>query len=175
MKLNYTKGNATNPIVDGTTTPLILHICNDEGGWGSGFVLGLNQMFGTGKGSPRERYNKWYIGVLPNKDKTVTGPFKLGQVQFCRQAGPEVVVVNMIAQSTPGGYNGFAPIRYQSLEECLMRIRDTILHAQKPVSLHGPRFGAGLAGGDWNEIEKILLRVFKDVDVEMTIYDWDGK
>lgn len=169
MKLSYIKGDATKPQGDGKK--LILHICNDEGGWGSGFVLGLNKTFGTQENSPCFMYRQWYGGVADSR----TGPFKLGQIQFCKQPD-NVTVVNMIAQSTPGGYKGFPPIRYQSLEECLLRLRDTIkpaLNKGTKVSLHGPRFGSGLAGGDWNEIEKIIKRVFADVDVSFTIYDFE--
>lgn len=170
MKLNYVKGDATKPQGDGKK--LILHICNDEGGWGSGFVIALNNRFGTGEGSPVDLYRDWYKN---DKWKESWNPFKLGQIQFCKQPD-NVTVVNMIAQSTPGGYKGFPPIRYQSLEECLLRLRDTIKPAMDKgtkVSLHGPRFGSGLAGGDWNEIEKIIKRVFADIDIEFTIYDFE--
>ena len=171
MKLTYIKGDATKPVGDGKK--LILHICNDENAWASGFVLALNKAFGTGEGSPVERYHSWFHNqVLLD----ITGRFKLGQVQFVN-VGDNTVVVNMIAQSTPGGYKGFPPIRYQSLEECLLRIRDRIIKAMKrggKFSLHGPKFGSGLAGGDWFKIEEIILRVFKDVDVDFTIYDFVG-
>ncbi len=167
MKLNYVKGDATKPVGEGKK--LILHIVNDENAWGSGFVIAINKAFGTGKGSPVGNYHSW---AKDEQLVDITGRFKLGQVQFV-DVGNDTVVVNMIAQSTPGGYNGFPPIRYQSLEECLLRIRERIvkyLDKGGKISLHGPKFGSERAGGSWLEIEKIIKRVFKDVDVEFTIY-----
>ena len=167
MKLTYVNGDATKPV--GKGKKLVLHIANDENLWNSGFVLAVNQL------SPRpvDEYHRWY-NEFPKYGPMETGPFKLGQAQFIH-VEQNIIVVNMIAQSTPGGYNGFPPIRYQSLEECLMRVREKVVAYQKRggvVSLHGPRFGSERAGGSWPEIEKIINRVFKDVDVDFTIYDF---
>jgi len=174
MRLNYIKGDATKPVYSttgGTGKRLILHICNDENAWGSGFVVALNNAFGKGPDSPVAQYHGWYTNA--GVPRNATGPFKLGQVQFV-DVDDEMIVVNMIAQSTPGGYNGFPPIRYQSLEECLLRIKARVLAYQQKggkITLGGPRFGSGLAGGVWSEIEEIIKRVFKDVDVDFNIYD----
>lgn len=168
MKLNYLRGDATKPIGEGKK--LILHIVNDENAWGSGFVLALNKTFGTEAFSPVQSYRIWYED---NANKMATGPFKLGQIQVV-PVKDNCAVVNMIAQSTPGGYKGFPPIRYQSLEECLLRLREKVLAFQKKggkVTLGGPRFGSGLAMGHWPTIEEIILRVFKDIDVDFNIYD----
>lgn len=169
MKLNYLRGDATKPI--GTGKKLVLHIVNDENAWGSGFVLALNKAFGTDADSPVAQYHGWYTNA--GVPRNATGPFKLGQVQFV-DVDDDMIVVNMIAQSTPGGYMGFPPIRYQSLEECLLRIKARVLTYQKKggkITLGGCRFGSGLAGGDWSEIETIIHSVFDDVDVEFNIYD----
>ncbi len=169
MKLNYLRGDATKPT--GVGKKLILHIVNDENAWGSGFVIALNKAFGTDADSPVAQYHGWYgNGGVP---QNATGPFKLGQVQFVN-VGDDTIVVNMIAQSTPGGYNGFAPIRYQSLEECLLRLKEKVVAYHKKggqVTLCSPRMGAGLAGGNWNTIEEIIKRVFDEVNVEYNVYD----
>jgi O-acetyl-ADP-ribose deacetylase (regulator of RNase III) len=167
MKLRYVTGNAVKPEGDGKK--LILHVCNDEGGWGSGFVLALNNEFGTADGSPRSQYNEWYDLQWDANSKSV---FKLGQIQFVK-VSPDTTVVNMIGQSTPGGYKGFAPIRYQSLEECLLRVRDAVASYKGALSLHMPRIAMGLGGcKDWTIIEDILKRVFSQTNLTITVYDF---
>jgi O-acetyl-ADP-ribose deacetylase (regulator of RNase III) len=39
-------------------------------------------------------------------------------------------------------------------------------------TIHMPRLGCGLAGGDWNHIEDILHQVFDNCDVEIMVYDF---
>lgn len=180
MKVEYKVGNATQPIGDGKK--LIFHVCNDEGGWGSGFVLGLNKEFGVEPSGPRGKYHSWY-GSLGKQnaqsDFGATGPFKLGQVQYVK-VKDDTTVVNCIAQSTPGGFTSkvtgktFPPVRYQSLEECLLRVRDAVEPAIKKgqkISLHSPRLGCGLAGGSWEVVDAIIKRVFDGLDVTWTVYD----
>lgn len=165
MKLRYVTGNAVKPEGDGKK--LILHVCNDapRGAWGSGFVVALNNEFGTEVDSPVDRYREWARHGSDNG-----APYKLGQIQFVK-VKPDVTVVNMLAQSDPGGYLDLPPIRYQSLEECLMRVREAVKGFKGQLSLTGPRFGSDRAGGDWKVIEEIIKRVFKDTNLTFTIYD----
>ena len=41
LNINYVIGDATQPIGDGAK--IIVHVCNDIGGWGRGFVLALTK------------------------------------------------------------------------------------------------------------------------------------
>ena len=40
-KVNYIVGDATNPKKEGNK--IIVHICNDIGGWGKGFVMAISK------------------------------------------------------------------------------------------------------------------------------------
>ena len=42
------------------------------------------------------------------------------------------------------------------------------------VSIHAPKFGAGLAGGDWKQIEGFVQRCLVDKGLDVTIYEFDG-
>ena len=147
---------------------VILHICNDSGGWGSGFVLAVNKYCGT---KPRANYRKWFVESFYVKNNYQV-PFKLGQIQVSETEDSNVFVVNMVAQSTPGGviFNignekiRLPPIRYQSLEECLYRVKE-LFNYNKELNIVGPKFGAGLAGGNWNIIEKIIAEVGLDITI----------
>lgn len=41
MEINYLKGDATNPASAGNK--IIVHVCNDIGGWGKGFVMAISK------------------------------------------------------------------------------------------------------------------------------------
>ena len=54
--LNIIKGDATKPEGLGEKPIIIPHVCNNIGGWGSGFVVALNNAFGIG---PMMAYRDW--------------------------------------------------------------------------------------------------------------------
>lgn len=148
-KITYVKGDATKPIGDGQK--FIIHVCNDIGGWGAGFVLALSRRWSA----PEERYRSMSENEL-----------KLGNVQFV-YVEEDIQVVNMIGQHLTWTENGIPPIRYEAIRECLKKVNKAaeIAHA----TIHCPRFGAGLAGGDWNKIEEIIKET---ITVDVTVYDF---
>jgi O-acetyl-ADP-ribose deacetylase (regulator of RNase III) len=146
MVINYVKGDATRP--EGKGKKIITHICNDIGAWGAGFVLAVSKRWEE----PEIAYRslKQYI---------------LGHVQFVF-VDEDIIVANMIAQRDTNWFAGNPPIRYDALRRALKEVnkKATILDA----SIHMPRIGCGLAGGQWEEIEKLIQQ---EVTVEVTVYD----
>jgi len=146
----YITGDATNPIKTGGMR-IIPHICNDKGGWGAGFVLALSKKWAK----PEQVYRSCPV---PN--------LILGNVQYIN-VEDDIIVANMIAQH---GYrynkNGKPPIRYGALTDALRKINK--MAVEQNATLHMPRIGAGLAGGDWLVIEQIIL---ENVHVPVYIYD----
>ena len=41
MPINYVKGDATSP--QGTSPRVLVHVCNDLGAWGKGFVVAVSK------------------------------------------------------------------------------------------------------------------------------------
>lgn len=154
--ITYLKGDATNPMTEGPK--ILCHICNDCNAWGAGFVLAISRKWKQ----PEVEYHKWAKGHLTYK------PFKLGQVQFVK-VEKDLVVANMIGQHGLGSRNGAPPIRYNSLEECLKTVAEIALKYK--ASVHGPRFGSGLAKGDWNTIEQLIIENICKKDIDVYIYD----
>jgi hypothetical protein len=139
--LNYVIGDATNPI---KKPALIAHCVNDEGAWGSGFVVALNQRSMT----PKEHYLRWYKGI-PGCD------FVLGGVQIAPYT-ENVEVANIIGQHLTIRKTTI-PIVYEALETGLMTAYGYA--NEKGLTMHMPRIGAARARGDWAVIEKIIERV----------------
>jgi O-acetyl-ADP-ribose deacetylase (regulator of RNase III) len=54
MSISYIKGDATNPAGQGNK--IIVHICNDIGGWGKGFVMAISKRWKE----PERKYREWF-------------------------------------------------------------------------------------------------------------------
>lgn len=157
--IQYTKGDATDPI---RRTDFIVHICNDVGGWGAGFVLALSNRWPE----PEAQYRRWAADRVNNRGDD----FELGQVSYV-DVGSNLWVVNMIAQhGTRHDADGNPPIRYDALERCLDKVALQCLLSGAAV--HMPRIGCGLGGSTWEDIEPIVQRTLIDHSIPVTVYDF---
>lgn len=145
--IKYVKGDATNPIGEGNK--LIIHCCNDIGAWGAGFVLALSRKWKE----PEQAYRQM--------KKRILGDAQIVEVE------DDIMVVNMIGQHDIRTINGIPPIRYDAIAKALKQVNDFAIAWKATV--HAPRFGAGLAGGDWNKIEELLKQ---NISVDVTVYDF---
>ena len=153
--IHYIKGDATNPQSSGNN--IIVHVCNDIGGWGKGFVLAISNKWKE----PEKQYREWFKSQLD---------FQLGKVQFV-QVEEHIWVANLIGQHKINkDENGNIPIRYHAIETGLSAVAE--FAQQLNASVHMPRIGCGLAGGKWEEIEPIVLRTLINNDIDVTVYDF---
>lgn len=182
MTITYLVGDATQPdeMSEHHGGPqLIVHIVNNVGGWGRGFVKALSKRWPE----PEYYYRKWHKkgdnGLDLNQELVL---FELGQIQMIkvfpridspirRRAKPTIYVVNMIAQAGYGKGNkqlhrsdeedDKPPIRYDALDKCLGRVAEWV---EGPGSIAGcgtvhlPRIGCGLGGGRWEEVEPLIQK-----------------
>jgi O-acetyl-ADP-ribose deacetylase (regulator of RNase III) len=153
--IQYIKGDATSP--EGYENKIIVHVCNDIGGWGKGFVMAISKRWKE----PEKQYREWF------KSKN---DFELGKVQFV-QVEENLWVANLIGQHKINkDENGDAPIRYNAIEEGLEAVSD--FAKTNNASVHMPRIGCGLAGGKWEMIEPIILKTLSDQDIKVVVYDF---
>ena len=156
--LRYVEGDATLP--SGGGHRMIIHCCNTEGAWGAGFVVALSKRWKK----PENEYRLWYRSQGEGRNK-----FKLGEIQVV-DIQSDLAVVNMIGQK--GCYqdkDGNPPIRYDAIKSCLEKVAKEA--KDRGSSVHAPRFGAGLAGGDWNKIEALLTECLINKGINVTVYD----
>lgn len=176
--IKFVKGDATNPVDN--ITKIIVHICNDVGAWGKGFVIAISKRWKQ----PESAYKNWFktkvldqtdtiqFERLESRDKfSKENKFELGNVQFVKTTD-DIWVANMIAQRDirPDRY-GLPPIRYAFVSECLERVKQ--FAKRQNASVHMPRIGCGLAGGDWEEIEEIINEHLIAHEIETTVYDFE--
>ena len=154
--IRFVKGDATSPAGDGAQ--LIVHVCNDLGKWGKGFVLAISRRWKA----PEQAYKAWF-GAMP--------PPALGDVQFVA-VEPSIMVANLIGQhgvATRGSRT--PPVRYDAIRVGLAKVATQA--RASGASVHMPRIGCGLAGGDWTRIEPLIVQTLSTAGVEVTVYDFD--
>jgi len=136
MALHYLIGDATEPVLK---PAIIAHCCNDSNGWGRGFVLALSAKYSE----PEKEYHNWFA----------TGKPQLGDVQFV-QVKPDLIVANIIGQKGTHCRGPIPPIRYDAITKGLEQVYQKA--KQEGYTVHMPRIGAVLGGGDWPTIDKII-------------------
>ncbi len=153
--IEYLKGDATAPFVEGNK--IIVHVCNDVGGWGKGFVMAVSKRWKE----PEIKYREWFAG----KDN-----FQLGEVQFINvETG--LWVANVIGQHKINtDEKGNPPIRYDAIEAGLKKVG--VFAASVNASVHMPRIGCGLAGGTWDKIEPLIMETLVKNKIAVSVYDF---
>lgn len=134
----------------GTEADLIAHGCNCRGGFGSGVAYIVATKY------PKAR--QYYL------DKHDEDGWKLGEVQFVAQWNGKYIA----NCATQDAYlpRGERHADYPAIRTAMETVK--AFAKENSLSIAMPKIGAGLAGGDWNVIEKILEEVFSDYDI--TVY-----
>lgn len=157
-ELKYLEGDATYPVGDGLK--VITHVCNNINRWGSGFVLALNKRWAE----PKYRYHEQLFDQL--------GDIEVVPVES------DISVINMIAQDgVIDDHKLSPPIRYKSLIMALEKVEEFCnmkISSDVPVSVHMPKIGAGLAGGDWDLIEHIIKNTLVEKGINVYVYVYTG-
>jgi O-acetyl-ADP-ribose deacetylase (regulator of RNase III) len=128
----YIQGDATDPQMEGYQ--IIAHICNDQGGFGKGFAAAIAQKYPIAQ--------QKYYAMKPQG-------YTLGTTQLV-EVNDQLAIANMIAQHGYKSRNNPVALRYRALDACLSGLARVALHYN--ASIHMPKIGTGLAGGDWARI-----------------------
>lgn len=88
---------------------------------------------------------------------------KLGTISHTNQTKP--IIVNAYTQYKYGRLGRHCD--YNALRSCMKEIRTKF--AGKKIGM--PKIGAGLAGGDWNIIQRIIFEELNKEDI--TIVEWE--
>jgi O-acetyl-ADP-ribose deacetylase (regulator of RNase III) len=153
----YIKGDATCPQAKGVK--IICHVCNDIGGWGKGFVLAISRRWEQ----PEAEYRAWHAAGKH-------GGFSLGAVQFV-QVEPYIWVANMVGQRGMKRGSSGPPIRYEAVATCLQQV--AVKAQELEASVHMPRIGCGLAGGEWSKVEPLIEEHLCGAGLAVTVYDFE--
>ena len=157
MEIKYIKGDATEPIIIGDKYSVICHCCNALGAWGKGFVVPLGQKYPIA----REKYLKF---IKMTKEEN-----RLGSVSFAKVTD-NIIVANIIGQYNIYPKEGKIPLDYEALEKGFRSVIEMFQTNNIPFTVHMPKIGCGLAGGDWNRVEEIIKNTFISSNIEVYVY-----
>lgn len=140
-------------------TVIIPHVCNNVNKFGAGFASYIASKFPVAK----ENFH-----MLGNKSK-------LGKTQFvtCKTNNEykyEIIVANMIAQNGIVSRYNPRPLHYAALVYSMCEVSSYIKNLKKineslNIEIHAPKFGSGLAGGEWSFIEQLIYDIWADHSV----------
>lgn len=225
MPVTYVKGDATCVhVTEGLR--IIAHVCNNIGGFGSGFAACVAKRWPIVK----FRYKLWHKRATAytrfDGGQDVTGAdlqcdecgekaeyfggqradgsprtlcsdhnmqtMPLGEIQLVKVEDNHgiIFVANMVAQDGYVSESNPVALRYDHLMTCLMKLGNWVrrykkirrpMYMHRPDStrstIHMPRIGCGLAGGEWSEVAKCvegLLGIEHDVYI-YDLYDQEGR
>ena len=174
-------GDATNPTLKHNEIAVIPHVCNNINSWGKGFVLALSAKWEK----PEKEYHSYMftntISNLARKTKdTVLGDLACeygGLIEVERN----IFIAKMIAQRGTISQLNLKPIKYaalvKSMEKVAQIINDYNLNypssSDKQIAIHTPKFGCGLAGGNWDFIEELIIEIWCMKDIDVTVYEFE--
>ena len=183
MSINYVTSDVLKQKFSKPT--LIIHVCNDRDGFGSGFAGAVAKKYPEVKAA----YHDWYrvtetqtITAREDSDEVLNpydtefSQFTLGEIQLVK-VNDTTYVVNMLSQSKPGGETFnigpksvyLRPIRLDSLRQCLYNV--AVWAKRLNAQVVGPKFGSGLSKGKWDEeIVPLIEECLCGFDIPVTIY-----
>lgn len=130
---------------------IVPHVCNNINAFGAGFAGAVSRYYPIVK----ENYHLLGSHFLKNN---------LGYVQFVevdkdQSYGHKLIFANMIAQNNTISKSNPRPLHYGALVKSMYRVSSYIrdsFDSENKVQIHCPKFGCGLAGGNWNFISDLI-------------------
>lgn len=146
---------------------VVAHVCNDVGAWGAGVSGVIGKMYPDAE----HYYGLWHSTKHANFDHAIRDikTFALGQTQFISvDKSRTIFVANMIAQHKLISTKNKMPLKMNALQICLMQLFG--FAKERELTVHMPRIGSGLAGGNWNEISVLVDNIADSHGVSVTVY-----
>lgn len=159
--IEYKKGDVLN--AESQQDIYIIHICNDRGGWGAGFVSNLSKKWKT----PEKCYRQSFSYKMNNK----LGDIQTVVVEPKTTEHGVIRVTNMICQKGFYSPSNPIPLDYNYLKLCLAKLIDQIKNNKNNCEIHCPKIGTGLAKGDWNVISEMLEETSQITDSPIFVYE----
>mgnify|MGYP003627792291 CR=1 FL=1 len=174
-QLEYLEGSGVEPmVVGGSGGYVIAHVCNGSGVWEGGFMRDLSEKFGGSSvlGSP-----EWVYRTLCEREGEMEsfGKNQYISVKDDRYAllgdddRPRSYVCSMIAQLGLRTWKNRNPLSMQTLKVCLESLRK--FAEERDLEVHIPRLDTNKTGGNWKEIEKLLIQSLVSEGIPVVVYN----
>jgi len=128
-------------------------------------IHGCNCFCQMGAGIAKQIKKTFPAAYLADQKTTIGDRKKLGSCSFtkCQVKGGFCKIINAYTQFHWSSFE--KQIDYQAIRLCLKWIKENFSGQKMGL----PKIGAGLAGGDWSIIEKIILAELEGEDITIVI------
>jgi O-acetyl-ADP-ribose deacetylase (regulator of RNase III) len=143
---------------------IIVHGCNCFSTMGAGIAPQMAKAFGC------DKFRMELSGEDINKLGNIDFELRLVSLNPNSNFVKSIAVVNAYTQYKYGSNHSdgdVAPFDYEAFTVCMRKINQ-IFVSGKTIGM--PKIGAGLAGGDWNRIEKIIEKELSNLKVVVVNY-----
>ena len=131
---------------------VVPHVCNNVGVFGGGFTAGISK----------------YYPIVKDNYHLIGNKARMGYVQYVEVMkdpayNHKLIFANMIAQNGTISKTNYRPLNYGALVSCMMSVASYINNSfdkENNVQIHAPKFGSGLAGGNWSFIEELIKDIW---------------
>jgi hypothetical protein len=146
-------------------TVLVPHVCNNIDAFGAGFAGAVARKY------PLVKDNYHMLG--PSFLRKNLGYSQFITIPNQLKNNSRIVFCNMIAQNGIVSRSNKRPINYLALCRCMVSVSKFIKENNNKqdnrIQIHAPKFGSGLAGGNWGFISYLIDDIWDSVDV--FVYD----
>lgn len=142
------------------TSVIIPHVCNNIDLFGAGFASAIAKEY------PDVKSNYHLLGKKFLKDNP--GYVQYIDVEYEKKYNRRIIVANMIAQNGVRSYTNTRPLNYAYLVKSMVDVKRFVLknfNSENPVEIHTPKFGSGLAGGNWEFISCLIEDIWNNIKV----------
>lgn len=146
------------------STVIVPHVCNNVNAFGAGFAAAISNHYPDVKANFHMLGNKAKLGITQYVVAKINNKYK-----------HSIIFANMIAQNKLINTKNSRPLNYAALVYCMNDVNQYIKNLKKQqeianIEIHAPKFGCGLAGGDWRFVSDLIEDLWKDKEVY--IYDY---
>lgn len=142
-----------------STVIVIPHVCNNVSVFNGGFAKDVAEHY------PIVKENFMALG----KKYSQLGKVQYIEVYSNTHSKNKIIIANMIAQNGIISSSNTRPLNYCALVYCMNDINRYIDSLYKNnsdvVDIHCPKFGSGLAGGNWVFIQDLIKDIWKNHQV----------
>lgn len=141
-------------------TIIVPHVCNNVNVFGAGFAGYVARYY------PIVKENFHLLG-----NKAILGYTQFVVADSNKKTSSQIVVANMIAQNGTINKGNQRPINYAALVRCMIEVKRFITNnkSDNDVYIHAPKFGSGLAGGNWSFIECLIEDIWTNIHTNIHI------
>lgn len=131
---------------------IVPHVCNNINVFGAGFAKQVADKYPIVK----ENYHLLGLNFLKNN----FGHTQFIEVYKDKTHEHSLIFANMIAQNGVIGHKNTRPLNYIALCKSMTLISKYIqdkFSKDEGIQIHCPKFGCGLAGGNWGIVEQLII------------------